>query len=343
MTPSPRSVAVVGGGIAGLAAARALQQAGVHATVFDKGRSAGGRAATRRREPHQFDHGAQFFTVRAPAFAAALRPLKDAGVVQCWRGPFRTLAQGGVGGDPRPGAERWVGAPAMSALPRALAAGLTIGVSGRIDALRRADADGSWHLRGIDLATNAAVAHGPFGAVVLAIPTAQAHALLRTSGLAGPVAAAAAARAEALQPCLAALVAFAAPLADGDGAWFVTDDELAWAAHDGGKPGRSGGPTYVLHGAASWSLQRFDRDVTQNAQALVAAFARCLGRPLPAVAHLEGHRWRYALAAAGEPDRACAVDAGQRLALCGDGLVGGRVEGAWVSGVAAAEQLLAVW
>jgi predicted NAD/FAD-dependent oxidoreductase len=32
-----------------------------------------------------------------------------------------------------------------------------------------------------------------------------------------------------------------------------------------------------------------------------------------------------------------------RLALCGDGLVGGRVEGAWVSGVAAAEQLLAGW
>ncbi|MFN9945496.1 MAG: FAD-dependent oxidoreductase [Planctomycetota bacterium] len=74
MTPSPRSVAVVGGGIAGLAAARALQHAGVRATVFDKGRSAGGRAATRRREPHQFDHGAQFFTVRTPGFAAALRP-----------------------------------------------------------------------------------------------------------------------------------------------------------------------------------------------------------------------------------------------------------------------------
>jgi predicted NAD/FAD-dependent oxidoreductase len=50
MTPSSRSVAVVGGGIAGLAAARALQQAGVRATVFDKGRSAGGRAATRRAD-----------------------------------------------------------------------------------------------------------------------------------------------------------------------------------------------------------------------------------------------------------------------------------------------------
>ena len=343
MTPSPRSVAVVGGGIAGLAAARALQHAGVRATVFDKGRSAGGRAATRRREPHQFDHGAQFFTVRTPGFAAALRPLQAAGVVQRWHGPFRTLAGGVVGGDPRPGAERWVAAPGMSALPRAFAAGLTLAVSARIDGLQRAAAGSGWTLAGIDVATNAAVAHGPFDAVVLAIPTAQAHALLRTSGLAGPVAAAAAARAEALQPCLAALVAFAEPLADADGAWFVTDDELAWAAHDGGKPGRGGGPTYVLHGASAWSLQRFDQDVTQNAQALVAAFARCLGRSLPPLAHVEGHRWRYALAAEGEPGGAAVVDAGLRLALCGDGLVGGRVEGAWVSGVAAAEQLLAGW
>ncbi|MBL8722992.1 MAG: FAD-dependent oxidoreductase [Planctomycetes bacterium] len=341
--PAPlRSVAVVGGGLAGLAAAGALQQAGVGVTVFDKGRSAGGRVTTRRREALQFDHGAQFFTVRTPAFAAALRPLQDQGVVQRWHGPFRTLERGVVSGDPRPGAERWVGAPGMSALPRAFAAGLTVVVGSRIDGLRRAAAPGGWLLAGIDVATGAALAHGPFDAVVVAIPTAQAHALLRTSGLAGPVADAAAARADALQPCLAALVAFAAPLADGDGAWFVTDDELAWAAHDGGKPGRSGGPVYVLHGAGAWSAQQFAQDLDGNAQALVAAFARCLGRSLPQVAHLEGHRWRYALAAEGELARACVVDADQRLALCGDGLVGGRVEGAWGSGLAAAEGLLAM-
>lgn len=341
MSGGPRSVAVVGGGIAGLAAARVLRQSGVDVVVLDKGRAAGGRAATRRREPHQFDHGAQFFTVRSPGFAAALQPLQEVGVVQRWHGPFRTLDGGVVGGDPRPGAERWVGAPGMSALPRALAEGLTVAAGRRVDGLQ--EVAGGWRLTLVDVATNEVSTRGPFDAVVLAMPPAQVQSLLQTSGLVGPVAAAAAARAIALQPCLAALVAFAAPLVDAEGAWFVTDAELAWAAHDGGKPGRSGGASYVLHGAAAWSAMRLEHDVTDNARALVVAFARCLGRALPAVVHLEGHRWRYALAAEGEPGDMAVVDGEQRLALCGDGLVGGRVEGAWNSGVAAAEQLLAGW
>ena len=341
--PLRRSVAVVGAGIAGIAAARTLRALGADVAVFDKGRAAGGRVATRRREAHQFDHGAQFFTVRTPDFAAALLPLQEAGVVARWTGPFHRLEHGMVDADPRPGAERWVGVPGMSALPRALAHGLPVAVGGKVEALRRA-ADG-WTLTVADAAVagGAAIARGPFDAVVLAIPTAQAHALLQANAVAGPVADAAATRALALQPCLAALVAFTRPVEGARGAFFVTDEALAWAAHDGGKPGRDGAPTYVLHGAAAWSAQRFDQDVTANAQALVDAFALCLGRQLPPVAHLEGHRWRFALAAEGAPGAAAVVDATQRLALCGDGLVGGRVEGAWGSGVAAAEQLLAGW
>jgi len=59
--PTPRRVAVVGAGIAGITAARTLAQAGWHVIVFEKSRGAGGRIATRRTEWGGFDHGAQFF------------------------------------------------------------------------------------------------------------------------------------------------------------------------------------------------------------------------------------------------------------------------------------------
>jgi hypothetical protein len=62
-------IAIVG---AGIAAARELRAAGREVFLFDKGRSVGGRVATRRRERWQWDHGAQFATVRDPAFAAAV-------------------------------------------------------------------------------------------------------------------------------------------------------------------------------------------------------------------------------------------------------------------------------
>ena len=53
-------IAVIGSGIAGLACARRLSDAGYAPILFDKGRGIGGRLATRRTpDGRQFDHGAQ--------------------------------------------------------------------------------------------------------------------------------------------------------------------------------------------------------------------------------------------------------------------------------------------
>lgn len=66
----PRTVAVVGAGIAGLTASRALRDHGLSVTVFEKSRGPSGRMSTRRVDGGrvQFDHGAQYFTARDPAF-----------------------------------------------------------------------------------------------------------------------------------------------------------------------------------------------------------------------------------------------------------------------------------
>ncbi len=63
------SCLVIGAGLTGLTAARALQARGINAAVFDKGRGVGGRLATRWNDTPEgsrafYDHGAQFFTVR---------------------------------------------------------------------------------------------------------------------------------------------------------------------------------------------------------------------------------------------------------------------------------------
>ena len=61
-------IAIVGAGIAGLAAARRLRAAGLTCTLFDKSPGLGGRMATRREGYLRFDHGAQYFTARGPRF-----------------------------------------------------------------------------------------------------------------------------------------------------------------------------------------------------------------------------------------------------------------------------------
>ena len=76
------SCLVIGAGIAGLIAARALRAAGHRVLVLDKGRGVGGRMATRRIEGGVFDHGAQFVTVRDPRFQQIVEGWQAKGVVK---------------------------------------------------------------------------------------------------------------------------------------------------------------------------------------------------------------------------------------------------------------------
>ncbi|MDP4994095.1 MAG: FAD-dependent oxidoreductase, partial [Burkholderiaceae bacterium] len=63
-----KHVAVIGAGMAGIACARTLAQAGWQVSVFEKSRGFGGRMSTRRSQFGDFDHGTQYFTVRDPRF-----------------------------------------------------------------------------------------------------------------------------------------------------------------------------------------------------------------------------------------------------------------------------------
>src|SRR5260370_1649710 len=55
-----RSIAIVGAGCGGLAAAYTLRDAGHTVTIFERSDEVGGRAATRRRQGFTYDHGAQY-------------------------------------------------------------------------------------------------------------------------------------------------------------------------------------------------------------------------------------------------------------------------------------------
>ena len=52
-------ILIIGAGIAGLAAGRMAQQAGLKVMIIDKGRRVGGRVSTRRIDGFVFNHGAR--------------------------------------------------------------------------------------------------------------------------------------------------------------------------------------------------------------------------------------------------------------------------------------------
>lgn len=67
-----KRIAVIGAGLAGIAAAHALTSRNAHVTIFEKSRGYGGRCATKRWQGHVVDHGAQYFTLRDERFKHAV-------------------------------------------------------------------------------------------------------------------------------------------------------------------------------------------------------------------------------------------------------------------------------
>lgn len=73
---------VVGSGFGGLTIARALEAAGSDYLVLDKGRTPGGRAATRRFADSRFDHGLPWLNELGPFTKELIAEGKEAGVLE---------------------------------------------------------------------------------------------------------------------------------------------------------------------------------------------------------------------------------------------------------------------
>lgn len=318
-------IAIIGAGIAGLACATALSQAGFQVTLFDKSRGAGGRMSTRRGADWQCDHGAQYFTARNPEFRAEVSRWERAGVAAHWQLQLRGLdADGCSGGAP---VERFVGVPRMSSIGAWLAADLALHTEMAISALQRED--NAWRLHVQD---EGPLAHR-YDMVVLAVPAPQAVPLL---GQVAPLQAALAAG-TSMAGCWAMMLEYAQPLALDFNAAFLNAGPLRWVARDSAKPGRSGRESWLLHASAEWSEAHIELDADSIAAQMLAAFIS-LGGQVPQ--RWSVHRWRYASTPQARND-VCLWEAGQGLGICGDWLNGGTVEAAWLSGHALAQRIIA--
>ena len=306
------TVVVIGAGIAGLACARRLAVAGLLPVVLDKGRGIGGRVATRRAEGLQFDHGAQYVNAHGEGFAAVLRDLAATGAVAPWRDGT--------------GRSHTVGTPGMSALAKALGAGLDIRQNALVT--RAGQGKVGWQLRVGDTVLSAE-------RIVIAVPAPQIPALL------GPDHPLVTTLSEVgMAPCLTLMAGVRGP------APFVTrndpDDPLAWIAQDSTKPDRpsSDVAAWVAQAGPDFSLAHLEKDPAEIAALMLPMLVDRLDARLDRVTHAAAHRWRYARVTA-PLGQSFLRSADAKLYLGGDCCLGPRVEAAWTSGTAIADDLLA--
>lgn len=315
-------IAVVGAGIAGLACAQALIKAGHIVRVFEKSRGVGGRMATRRSAHGNFDHGAQYFTVRDPVFRSAVDHWLAADVIAPYAGRIVKLQAGAT--QPLSHSEqRYVAMPAMTGVCRALAADMDVVFECHVTAATPVE-DGwrlSWEEGG----------ESGFDAVVLAIPAAQASPLCT----AVPDFAARFQQGGHV-PCWAVMVRYDATLPLEFDAAFVSDSAIGWVMRDASRPGRVAGERWVLHATAEWSKTHLEDRAEEVAPMLVQAFHAAAGIDAGA-AESRAHRWRFALSAG--LNAGFFWDEKRRIGVCGDWCADGRIEGAYLSGTGLAGKL----
>ncbi|MEC7743237.1 MAG: FAD-dependent oxidoreductase [Pseudomonadota bacterium] len=306
-------IAIVGAGMAGLSCATRLAALGHDVALFDKGRGPGGRMATRRVEADgttlRFDHGAQYFTARDPRFVEQVARWEREGVVARWDAA---------------GEDAWVGTPAMNAPIKAMAGRHDVQFGTRIEQLLR-DGDG-WQLDGEGAPDRR------FDAVVVALPAEQAGPLLQPHASAmGDLA-----DTTSSAPCWTIMAAFEQRLPSEQDT-IRHHGAIGWAARNNAKPGRGSAECWVVQASPDWSRAHLEDEATAVETALLDQLADAIGAPLPPLLAISAHRWRFARS--GAAGKEALWDAQQRIGVCGDWLIGPRVEAAYLSGLILAETL----
>ncbi|MFZ4816805.1 MAG: NAD(P)/FAD-dependent oxidoreductase [Phototrophicaceae bacterium] len=326
-----KHILVVGAGMAGISAARTLQQAGHQVTVLDKGRGVGGRMATRRVNAAVFDHGAQFFTVRDPRFAALVEGLQANGDAHLWANGFPN-AQGEQSAEGHP---RYRGTQGMNSIPKALAVGLTVHTSTQVSQIN--SHDGRWQII-VNGVPDGTPQHFEADALVMTPPAEQTLTLMRSGNVTLPADALLALEAIQFHPCFAVMVTLDRPSAiAAPGGVFVNGEPISWIA-DNQQKGISAVPCVTIHASPTFTRAHYDTPQDEVARLLIEAAHDYLGDAV--VTDQAVHRWRYSQPSVLHPEATLLVTAPAPVAFAGDAFNSARVEGAALSGIAAAEALI---
>jgi len=316
-------IAVLGSGIAGLSAARELRRNGISVKLFDKSRGVGGRMSTRYAGDWEFDHGAQFLTVQDPEFRTEIEAAISAGVVAPWPAKALYLRDGHITADT--GRDRYVGQPRMNSLPKYWAKDLDIDLGRRVSAVTKAK---NWTLTFED----GSLERG-FDGVISTLPPAQAIDILpRDFAKRNEVETA------KMHACFCLMIGLDKPLNPGWDSLRVKNLPIDWIAINHAKPGRSKQVgSLIVQSAPEWSDKhaKVDRDWIMGF--MLQSASDLTGVDLTKAPHLALHRWLYA-SNKSSPEQLCLMD--ESFVVAGDWCFGGRIQGAWLSGRAAAQRFV---
>ncbi|MDA0990443.1 MAG: FAD-dependent oxidoreductase, partial [Verrucomicrobia bacterium] len=320
----PVDVLIIGAGMAGLAAARCCRMAGLSVIVLDKGRGVGGRIATRRIETADgvggaYDHGAQFVSARDQHFRMALLPWIRHKALR----PWAML-------DDDASALAYVGDTGMNLLAKGMAGGIDVRLSQHVT--RILPASSGWRV----IAKQGETFHAH--ALLLTAPAEQSLAILDGSRVPLADDQRQALHAVTYTRCLAGLFVLDRPSGlPKPGAKRFDDQDLIWLADNRMKGISPDLTTVTAHASPTFS----ERWWTLDKRAVESALTRRVSREVAGtIVHAQFHGWRYARAVQSLPGPFLTLSEKPRMLFAGDAFIRSTIEGAFLSGSRAGEELV---
>lgn len=317
---------IIGSGVSGLLVGRHLQANGIDVTIIDKGRRPGGRLCTKHIGEATFDHGAQFITTRNRGFREKVESWLAAGAVKPWyKGPL--------------GNTRYVGSGGMANLPVFLAEGLNVRSSERITGIHLSK--NVWKVKSLPYGEDTPREYeGDF--LVLTPPVPQSMALLNESNVEIDYDAEEELNRIQYTKCITVLAQLDGPAGlPQPGAMDLNLEALRWLGDNSAKQISKLPGSLTINSSPRFAEAHWDSPDEVRIPLMLKAAKPFLRAE---VVSATSHRWGFS-----EPKRVYfekqpfrkdfLLEPELRLAMCGDGFNGGRVEAAALSGINLAAEL----
>ena len=321
-------VGIVGAGLAGLAAARTLADSGMQAIVWEKRPNPGGRVETIQEAGFVFDSGATSIAPRGLEIEHVMLRELDQGDLVRVESPIYThqglrVMPGDVAKNRTP---RYTYRSGNALLPEMLASTLDIRYGSPVETIARSGQD--------FIVNDEAV-----GALILTPPIPISSMILLSLRESRPTANA------SFRSCLSVLLGFEIELPETNYHALLDVEQrhpLTWLSLESVKsPGRApeGCSALCAQLSPSYSLIHFPHQDELIIEDTLRYIQRLYGLEFSQPKVAKVRRWKYSL-----PDSVASFDTvnkpGMRVLLAGDGLLAGRSEAAYESGVRAARLLL---
>ncbi|MEM7009512.1 MAG: FAD-dependent oxidoreductase [Thermodesulfobacteriota bacterium] len=327
------SVVIIGAGISGLTCAHILKESGFSVTVVDKARGVGGRMATRRTESAAnpgkeaiFDHGAQFFTVRDPRFTMYVEKWLSQGVVKEWcRGfdPNRSSQDG---------YPRYVGTNGMTSAPKLLASDQNVVLNSKV--LSISTVKEKWSVSSEDGKEFIS------DIVILTPPLPQSLDIIDSGNFELEQTIRTELELISYDPCIAVLAEIDGPSQIPDpGAVQINGTVVSWICDNSKKGISEDVNTITIHSSGNFARDNWDRNSDDLAKDILNEVSDLIGSQIIST---QVHKWKYCIPTNPLNNYFLVGSNVPNLIFCGEAFGGAKVEGAFLSGLKTAEELIAI-